>query len=107
VCCIHVIEGTCQNPRGGFGFCRPPPPKRPISLIGFDVKLLLQIATGDVASERESGRRARDLLPLREPTANDLGELALLEGEPVAQPCLETTMSGTDRSCLPPHAGVS
>ena len=38
VCGIYVIELTRQNPRGGFGLYGPPPPKRPISLTGFDVE---------------------------------------------------------------------
>jgi hypothetical protein len=39
---------ACQNPDGGFGLYRPPPPKRaksnPISLTCFDVKGTLRIA---------------------------------------------------------------
>jgi hypothetical protein len=50
VCGIHVIEGTCQDPHGGFGSYR-------FSLTGIDVELPLRMAAANRASGGEADLR--------------------------------------------------
>jgi hypothetical protein len=47
--CGIRVEGTYQDPHGGFAFYRLPPPKCPISLTSFDVNRSSLIATVNAA----------------------------------------------------------